>query len=356
MTAGASIPPGVTLTRAGPGEEHAGHGRARDARGQALGTRSCGGDGPQVFPFFVSDLGIWRHGFDVNIRFTCSFIYSREVDCGPTGRCTLAGDRSQTWQLGRRERGLPRARKGRLAVGPEGGRGGAGAEGSGRPETGPGGPGSRTAYGVGQTRGGGGGCVYPKGFLQERVTVSPPGTAGIWSRCVAAAGPVPCGVWSRIGARPPQAPSRGRSAARSRQRARRGHGRRRGAARGVLGGAGVQPREGPLQGHPSEDLSPVFPLQWRVLSLTVSYTDGPCFKARRGLSAGWTQTDSLRVRVLEKVLGEAASAEAGSRDRGLLCPGLERGWRDPDCLPGRGWRLQSQALPTRSWLSLTLNG
>lgn len=207
MTAGASIclgpwggpgclviPPGVTRTRAGPGEEHAGHGRARDARGQALGTRSCGGDGPQMFPFFVSDLGIWRHGFDVNIRFTCSFIYSKEVDCGPTGRCTLAGDRSQTWQLGRRERGLPRARKGRLAVGPEGGRGGAGAEGSGRPEKAPGGPGSRTAYGEGQTRRGGS-CVYPKGFLQERVTVSPPalpafgaGASPRRGRCLAGCG------------------------------------------------------------------------------------------------------------------------------------------------------------------------
>lgn len=230
------------------------------------------------------------------------------------------------------------------------------AGGVGQEQRGPGGPRKALgAQGAGRLTARGELCV-PEGLPSGEGDGFSPGAAGIWSRCVAAAGPVPCGVWSRIGARPPQAPSRGRSAARSRQRARRGHGRRRGAARGVLGGAGVQPREGPLQGHPSKDLSPVFPLQWRILSLTVSYTDGPCFKARRGLSAGWTQTDSVRVRVPEEVLGEAASAEAGSRDRGLLRPGLERGWRDPDCSAGRGWRLQSQALPTRSWLSLTLNG
>ena len=239
-----------------------------------------------MFPFFVSDLGIWRNWFDVNIRFTCSFIYSREVDCGPTGRCTLAGDRSQTWQLGRRERGLPRAREGRLAVGPEGGRGGAGAEGSGQPEKGPGGPGSRTACGVGQTPGWGGACVYPKGFLQERVTVSPPALPALGAgasrrrgRCLAGCGahrspPPPAGAFPR--AQCCAVPAEGAAGTRPEARSRsRGPGRGRSPA-----------REGPLQGHPSEGLSPVFPLQWRVLSLTVSYTDGPCFKARRGLSAG----------------------------------------------------------------------
>ena len=123
--------------------------------------------------------------------------------------------------------------------------------------------------------------------------------------------------------------------------------------------------EGPLQVHLSDGISPVFPLQQRVLSSAISYTDAPCLKAPQSLSV---DPDSLCVCVLWHVIvglhvfPHACAAGGARRGRVHRCRTAEPGGAGVSVQAGGGlaghrllcWQglaAAEQAHPTRSWLT-----